>query len=150
MRYERTTFDDVRFNELIILLDNELYSYYGKLQNKYDKKNIIQNDSYVIICINNGRPIACGCIRDTENSNVIELKRMFTIREERGKGIAKNVVIELEKWALELGKTKIILETGIKQDYAINMYKNIGFEIIENYGEYKGNLNSICMAKTIK
>jgi putative acetyltransferase len=149
MHLERTTWDDIRFNELTSLLDQELTGNYGDLQNQYIKKNIIKSNSYVVLCIKNEKAIACGCIRDLDDNETVELKRMFTIKEERGQSIGKCKVAELEKWAFELHYKRMILETGIKQNSAIAMYKRIGFQIIENYGEYKGNSNSICMVKEI-
>jgi GNAT superfamily N-acetyltransferase len=150
MHFERTTWNDFRFKELTDILDKELIGNYGELQKTYDKKNIIKNNSYVVICTDKERPISCGCIREMDDESTVELKRMFTIKEERGKGIGKKIVEQLEKWAIELKKKRIILETGIKQESAIALYKKIGFEVIENYGEYKGNKNSICMAKDIR
>jgi|WetSurMetagenome_2_1015567.scaffolds.fasta_scaffold659561_1 putative acetyltransferase len=150
MHFERTTWNDFQFEELTKLLDQELRSNYGELQNQYDKSNIINENSYVVLCLKNGKAIACGCIREMEDESTVELKRMFTIEEERGKGIGKIIVEELEKWAFELQKKRIILETGVKQDSAIVMYKRIGYKVIENYGEYKENTNSICMAKEIR
>jgi len=42
-----------------------------------------------------------------------------------------------------------VLETGIKQHEANNLYKNTGYEIIENYEPYIGNTNSVCMKKAL-
>jgi GNAT superfamily N-acetyltransferase len=150
MHLERTTWDDIRFKELTVSLDQELTGNYGKLQNQYTMKNIIKSNSYVVLCIKNEKAIACGCIRDLGDNSTVELKRMFTIKEERGQSIGKLIVEELEKWAFELHFKRMILETGMKQNSAIAMYQKIGFQIIENYGEYKGISNSICMAKEIR
>jgi putative acetyltransferase len=150
MHLERTTWDDIRFKELSLLLDKELTGNYGELQKNYNKKNIIQSNSYVVLCIKNEQAIACGCIRDLGDNSTVELKRMFTINEERGQSIGKLIVEEFEKWSFELHFKRMILETGVKQSSAIAMYQKIGFQITENYGEYKGNPNSICMAKDIR
>jgi putative acetyltransferase len=150
MHFERTTWNDNRFKELTALLDEELHGNYTELQSTYDKLNTIKDNSHVVLCINNDKPIACGCIRVLDDESTVELKRMFTLKEERGKGIGKILVEELEKWAFELKKKRMILETGKKQEAAIVMYKKIGFSVIENYGEYKGITNSICMAKDIR
>jgi putative acetyltransferase len=150
MHLERTTWDDIRFKELTFLLDQELAGNYGDLQNQYSKKNIIKSNLYVVLCIKNDKAIACGCIRDLDDNETVELKRMFTIKEERGQSIGKCIVEELEKWAFEFHYKRMMLETGIKQNSAIAMYKKIGFQIIENYEEYNGNPNSICMAKEIR
>jgi GNAT superfamily N-acetyltransferase len=150
MYLERATWDDIRFKELTVLLDQELKGNYGELQNQYNKKNIIKGNSYVVLCIKHDKAIACGCIRDLGDNWTVELKRMFTIKVERGQGVGKIIVEALEKWAFELHFKRMILETGVKQNSAIAMYQKIGFKIIENYGEYIGNSNSICMAKDIR
>jgi GNAT superfamily N-acetyltransferase len=68
---------------------------------------------------------------------------MYVLDGERGKGVGKNILRELEKWAKEKGNSQIILETGKLQIEAIEMYKKNGYRITENYGYYKGNANSI-------
>jgi putative acetyltransferase len=150
MQFERTTWNDIRFKELTELLDIELHGNYEELQSTYDRLNTIKENSHVVLCVDKKQPIACGCIRILDDESTVELKRMFTLKEERGKGIGRILVEELEKLAFELNRTRMILETGIKQEAAICMYKKIGFAVIENYGEYKGIFSSICMAKEIR
>jgi GNAT superfamily N-acetyltransferase len=132
------------------MLDKELWINYPALQQKYVGKNAINEDASVIVCYKNGIPVGCGCFRKTEHEeNAVEVKRMFVDPTRRGKGIGRTILRELSKWAKEQGKASMILETGIKQTEAIEMYKKYGFEIIENYGDYKGNGNSLCMRKKI-
>lgn len=74
---------------------------------------------------------------------------MFVLPEHRGKGIAFQILQELEKWAEELKYSESILETGKKQPEAIALYQKSGYEIITNYGQYENILNSVCMSKSI-
>ena len=48
---------------------------------------------------------------------------MYVELDNRGRGIATAILKELESWALELGYTKLILETGINQPEAIALYQ---------------------------
>jgi GNAT superfamily N-acetyltransferase len=80
----------------------------------------------------------------------MEIKRMYTLPECRGKGIATKVLIELEKWANELSYEKCILETGKKQPEAIALYKKNGYKLIPNYGQYAEMENSVCFEKEIE
>jgi len=80
----------------------------------------------------------------------MEVKRMYTLPESRGKGISSKVLGELEKWATELSCKKCILETGKKQPEAIGLYKKNGYEVIPNYGQYAGIENSVCFEKDLK
>lgn len=51
--------------------------------------------------------------------------------------------------AAEKGYNNLILETGRILNEAVNLYQNIGYTIIENYGQYKDLPESVCMRKKI-
>ena len=93
--------------------------------------------------------VGCGCFKPY-SANAVEIKRMYVKTENRGKGISKQILTELENWALELGFTHSILETGPKQPEAIGLYIKSGYSRIENFGQYAAMPNSICFSKTIK
>jgi GNAT superfamily N-acetyltransferase len=79
----------------------------------------------------------------------MEVKRMFTLPENRGKGLAGMILSELQLWAKEMNFKKCILETGIRQIEAIALYKKSDFIIIPNYGQYEGIETSICFEKKL-
>jgi GNAT superfamily N-acetyltransferase len=93
--------------------------------------------------------VGCGAIKEYA-PNTMEIKRMYTLPESRGKGIASKVLTELEIWAAELSYEKCILETGKKQPEAIGLYKKNGYKLIPNYGQYAEIENSVCFEKDIK
>lgn len=134
------------FAELIKLLDKDLNERNGELQKQYSKHNNVQYIKDVVIIYKDDVPIACGAFKKF-NIEAIELKRIYVKEENRGQGVSKLIVRELEKIGKSKGYKYALLETGIKQHEAINLYKNSGYEIIENYGPYIGNTNSICMKK---
>jgi GNAT superfamily N-acetyltransferase len=101
-----------------------------------------------VILYENDKPVSCGAIKEF-NPQTVEVKRMYTLPEFRGKGIAGKVLAELENWAAELGYAKCVLETGKKQPEAIAFYTKSGYAIIPNYGQYAGIENSICFEKKI-
>jgi GNAT superfamily N-acetyltransferase len=68
---------------------------------------------------------------------------------DRGRGIASKVLRELETWAGELSYKKCILETGIRQQEAVGLYKMNRYVIIPNYGQYAGIENSVCFEKEL-
>jgi GNAT superfamily N-acetyltransferase len=102
----------------------------------------------VVIGYIGSKPVGCGCFK-VFNNNAIEIKRMVVRPESRGSGIAKLILSELEKWAIEKGFSVSVLETGIKQPEAIRFYTKLGYTRIDNYGQYKDNQNSICMSKAL-
>ena len=74
---------------------------------------------------------------------------MFVQPGQRGKGVAWQILGELEKWAAELQISTCVLETGKKQPEAIRLYKKSGYSIIPSYGQYVNVENSVCMKKII-
>ena len=90
--------------------------------------------------------MACGAFKEYD-SNSVELKRIFVVHEQRRQGLGKLIVNKLEAIAKSKGYKHAILETGIKQYEAIELYKKYGYYIIPNYGPYIGNFLSICMKK---
>ena len=82
-------------------------------------------------------------------SATAEIKRMFVRENVRGRGIAGEILVELETWAKEIGYSECILETGVKQPEAIRLYEKSGYEIIPSYGQYLNVANSVCMKKSI-
>jgi putative acetyltransferase len=77
------------------------------------------------------------------------MKRVFVQSDYRGKGFASAIIEELERWAKEKGFLYSILETGVKQHEAISLYQKKGYVITDNFGQYIGNQNSICMKKAL-
>lgn len=75
---------------------------------------------------------------------------MFTLPIGRGKGIASLILAELETWAVELGYSTCILETGFNQPEAIALYQKNGYNRIDNYGQYAGVETSLCFEKEVR
>jgi GNAT superfamily N-acetyltransferase len=146
IRIIRNTSDSNDFRELIRLLDKELNDRYGRFQTQYEKYNRIDSLDTVVIAYSDDIPVGCGCFRRFDNETV-EIKRMFVKPDMRSIGIAGKILSELEKWAVENEFSELILETGIKQPEAIRFYTKKGYAVIDNFGQYIGNSNSICMSK---
>jgi putative acetyltransferase len=148
MHVIRSNSDNTDFQQLIRCLDEELAVRNGILQGQYTQYNIITNLGTVVVGYHDDRPSGCGCFKVFEETTV-EIKRMFVTPEKRGSGIAKMILQELEKWAIEKGYRKAILETGVKQYEAIAFYTKLGYQRMDNYGQYTGNSNSLCMGKDL-
>ena len=144
----RTNSDNEAFRILIMELDNELTGNYMERQAFYDAFNIIENNQNVVVAYNNGNAVGCGCFKKFDDQSV-EIKRMFVQKEFRCQKIASTILKELEKWAMESGFAITILETGSKQTEAIHLYQKSGYLVIENYGPYKDQPESICMLKKL-
>jgi len=148
IRSIRTDSDNKDFIDLVKFLDAELAELDGDEHAFYAQLNKTDKIKTVIVAYENDKPISCGAIREY-SPMITEVKRMYTMPESRGKGIATKVLIELEKWASELCYQKCILETGLRQPDAIRLYEKNGYKRISNYGKYAGIENSVCFEKEI-
>ena len=95
-----------------------------------------------------GRPVACGAYRPMDE-RAAEIKRMYVIPEQRGRGLSKFVLAELERRAARMGYRVARLETGTKQPEAIALYEGSGYRRIPNFGIYVGNPLSVCFEKDL-
>jgi len=121
----------------------------GRDHDFYDKYNKIDKIKHVVVAYSGELPVACGAIKEFD-PETMEVKRMFTLDSHRGKGFATKVLAELEKWALELGYSRCILETGKRLPDAVRLYEKSGYQLISNYGQYIQMENSICFEKRLK
>ena len=144
----RTNSGNNDFQELVKSLDIELHRRYVDEYLFYDQFNKIDTIKYVVIAYDENTPVGSGAIKDYAEKTM-EVKRMFVQPASRGKGIASMVLRELEKWAIELGYEKCILETGRKQPEAIRLYAKNNFYLVPNYGQYKLVDSSVCFEKEL-
>lgn len=140
--------NDERFVALYGELDNYLNSIIGreKQVKQYNKYNALTGINDVVLVIENGKAVACGSFKELD-SGIAEIKRVFTKENYRNRSCGKTVLQALEKRALDKRYNKLILETGRAFAEAIGMYTSAGYNIIDNYGQYKNISDSICMEK---
>ncbi|MBK5270611.1 MAG: GNAT family N-acetyltransferase, partial [Bacteroidia bacterium] len=145
---KRTNGGDEDFNLLIQQLDIELWTIMNEVQATYDKFNKVPEIKTVVVAYENNKPVASGCFKKFADDTV-EIKRMYVVPDLRRKGVAEAVLNELETWAKELKFTKAVLETGKRMTSASNLYKKCGYTVTENYGQYIGLEESVCMMKKL-
>ena len=92
-----------------------------------------------------GRAIACGAI--VLESGYGEIKRMYVMPEERGRGISRALLRFLEEAAAARGVASFALETGNRQHEAIALYEHAGYVNCEPFGEYQPDPHSVFMRK---
>jgi putative acetyltransferase len=82
-------------------------------------------------------------------AGVGEIKRMFVRQDQRGRGIARLLVLELEQYALLRGAELLRLATGGRQPEAIALYESLGYQPAERYGKYVTDHLSRCYTKPL-
>lgn len=117
------------FDEYLVIIDGDEKDFFAQYNHIF-----LGN---VIICYENGIAIGCGAIKKHSDRKV-EIKRMFVHPDFRKKEVASRVLSELETWAKELNFEESILETSLKLENAIRLYKKFGFKITKQYGQYIG------------
>ncbi len=95
-----------------------------------------------------GVPVACGGVLFLDNTKC-ELRRIYALPEERGSGMARSLIVELERAASEHGMSRILLETGDRQHRAMRFYEALGYTHVPPYGEHVDEWWSVCYEKRI-
>jgi putative acetyltransferase len=144
----RTDSDNADFRELVALLDADLAIRDGAEHSFYAQFNKVDAIRHVVVAYDGETAVGCGAFKVYEGETA-EIKRMFVREDVRGRGIAGEILAELEAWAKEQEFAECILETGVKQPEAIRLYQKSGYEKMTSYGQYLNVANSVCMRKTI-
>lgn len=148
LRTIRTNAKNEDFIALVKLLDADLKESDGDEHDFYNQYNGIDMIKYTVVAYWDDVPVGCGAIKKLD-ADSMEVKRMFTNPDYRGRKIASEVLANLEVWAKELGYKRCVLETGKKQPAAIQLYLKNQYQITENYGQYIGVKNSVCFEKKL-
>lgn len=145
----KVTSKDQDLKSLIEQLDNYLRKLYPEESiHKVDLETAERNNVVFIIAYKDRAPVGCAALRPLDDIKC-ELKRMFVIEKERGKGYSNALCDEIEKIASKKGFREILIETGYDQPEAIGLYKKKGYKRIPKFGEYIDDPTSICFAKKL-
>jgi GNAT superfamily N-acetyltransferase len=110
---------------------------------------------YLLVYDAGGTPVASGGWRAQDASpegfgdGDAEIKRMFVVPDARGRGLARRLLAELEASAASAGRTRMVLETGLKQPEAIALYESSGYAPVPRFGYYRDHELSVCMGKSL-
>ncbi|GAB3604720.1 GNAT family N-acetyltransferase [Conyzicola nivalis] len=104
--------------------------------------------AFYVAYSDDGTPVGCGGLRRIDESHG-EIKRMFVAPSARGSGVSTAVLNRLERFGLESGWSRLVLETGTAQPDAIRFYTREGFTPIDRYGYYADSDDSLCFEKTL-
>ena len=144
-------FDSPDALRLIASLDAHLSTRYSPEQRfgpNLKPQQLAQGLGTFVVARIDGRAVGCGAIRLLDASTV-EVKRMYVQPEQRGLGVAKAVLANLELAGRQLGARRAVLETGIYQDEAIGLYVRAGYSKVDCWGEYVTSATSVCYEKEI-
>ncbi|MDE2838633.1 MAG: GNAT family N-acetyltransferase [Chloroflexota bacterium] len=161
--FEAVTPDHPDAETLMALLDAELDEIYGDLldgttalsaevrssfDGTLDPDLKADFDGVFLVARRSGIPVACGGMLFLDEATG-EVRRVYARPEERGRGVARELMAELERAASERGCSRILLETAIRQPRAMRFYEALGYTRVPPYGKHVGNPWSVCYEKRI-
>ena len=137
---------------LIEALNAELSAMYpepGANHFKLDPEQTARGRGAFLVVYRGDVAVGCGAVRLID-ADTGELKRMYVAPAERGRGLGRLLVAELEAEARALGVRRLVLETGTRQEAALALYRAAGFIPIPLYGEYCLSPDtSVCLGKDV-
>ena len=94
--------------------------------NRYPAAAFTAPDGTFLLLEREGTAVSAGAFMRIDASTV-EVKRMWTHAEHRGRGLARLVLAELENEARRRGHTRVVLSTGPRQPEAVRLYLATGY-----------------------
>lgn len=101
----------------------------------------IKNNGEIFFALD-GNEIAGTCAVKKISKGIFELSKMAVAEKHQGKQLGKKLALTAIGYAYEKGAEKVVLDTSPVLTSAINLYKKLGFEILEatTHGNYKRSL----------
>jgi len=115
-----------------------------------DPSKLFASDITVFGARIDGELVGVGAMRKLDADHA-ELKSMHTLAKSRGLGIGKAIVMHIEDFAISQGIKRLSLETGTNEAFrpARKLYKSLGYNECEAFGEYILSDDNMCTSKEI-
>ena len=108
------------------------------------------NVLFAVARTDDGEAVGCAAVvRNGEQGEWGEIKRMFVRPALRGRGVAQALVAFLERSARERGVALVRLETGVSQPEALRFYERAGYVRRGPFADYPDDPLSVFMEKRI-
>lgn len=102
-------------------------------------------DTKYIVVLSDGFPVATCRFYDLDEKSVM-IGRVVVLQEFRGKGLGELVMREAEKWLVELGYEKAVLES---RDVAVGFYKKLGYTEVDGTAYFVDPFTCVRMEKNL-
>jgi putative acetyltransferase len=115
-----------------------------------DASKLFAPDITVFSARIDGELVGVGAMRKLDEEHA-ELKSMHTLAKSRGLGVGKAMVAHIEDFARSSGIKRMSLETGTNEAFkpARELYKSLGYQSCDAFGDYVLSENNMCMTKLI-
>jgi putative acetyltransferase len=109
----------------------------------------LKKSNVVFVVARDAKDTALGCGAVVVTEHFGELKRMYVRQENRGQGVAQQILKELEASAAKMECRELLLETGPYQPEALAFYKKQGYARRGPFGTYPDHPLSVFMGKSL-
>jgi GNAT superfamily N-acetyltransferase len=131
----------------IVALTAEVQAYYEQIYGGPDTTPVDESEfspprGAFFVGYDDARPVAMGGWRwfleplRIATQRPAEIKRMYVVPDQRGRGLARRLLGHLESSARAAGADALVLETGQAQPDAIGLYRASGYTDIPHFGHY--------------
>lgn len=151
-------YDDADAQLLVDRVQQEYVQRYGGPDDSpLNRDEFSPPNGHFIVRYQEGRPVAMGGWRFGAaargaldfSGQVVELKRMYVVPENRGRGLARGLLHYLEQTAAAAGADWMVLETGSAQPEAVALYESCGYQPVPAFGHYADSPSSIHLGKRL-
>ncbi|MBS5111662.1 MAG: GNAT family N-acetyltransferase [Coprobacillus cateniformis] len=149
MRIEEVPINHPDLLKLVRKLDYFFEEQWGKdIAEGYQSFHQLSKMAYAVVCYNGKQAIGCGCYKIIDQQTV-EIKRMFVEKQYRRQKVASSLLNALERHAQQHHFDVAVLETGKDMQDNILFYQKCGYHLIDNFGDFVGDLICVCMEKSL-
>lgn len=134
---------------LFAALDQDLQARYPSLDLSFVQLSHFDPAADIALIAKQGnQDVGCVVLKPYAE-HIAEIKRLFIAPAARRRGIAQQLLSQLEIIAQARSYTQIILETGDQQAEAVELYLRLGYQQTPAYPPYCDNSFSLCFAKNL-
>ena len=131
---------------LIAELDEYHTRLYPAASNHLDPPETLASPNvHFVTATLDARLAGCGALKCFDGWG--EIKRMYVRPHARGHGVARAILVALEKAARDRGIEVLRLETGVRNDDALAFYRKAGFQEVPAFAPYAADPFSVFMEK---
>lgn len=134
---------------LIKELDEYQLALYPAESNHLDSLEELNKDHVLLVGAYRGKQLlGCGAVKIMPE-DYGEIKRVYVPVQNRGNGIARKIMTNLENYLVNRHIFIARLETGIYQPEALALYERFGYKRIGPFGDYQDDPFSVFMEKKL-
>ncbi len=159
-RFHQVSWDDARAVELRRRMDTEIMARYAAPDDAPEPTELVERRrtallvdaadvrATVLAVDGDGTPVAHAALRVLRGD--WEVKRVVVDAGQRGRGLGRTLMLELERIARAARVDRLILQTGDRQHEAVALYQRLGYIPIPIYDPYAETMPfSLCFEKKL-